>query len=239
MLNIALCDDDPAARAHARSLLEDYLAKRHLAAQIEEYQTAAALLDGLKNRSCQILLLDILMPGFTGMQAARELRGFDGETQIVFLTSSPEFAVESYQVDAFSYLLKPIHKEALFPVLDKLQRQLQRSGETLLLPTASGLLRLGCHQVEALEVNSKKLLFYLDDGSVQRISGSLSEFEPQLLKHRQFIKIHRSYLVNMDAIRRFGGAEITTYSGRSFPISRLLSQTVRKAYLDYLFEKEG
>lgn len=77
-------------------------------------------MDALRGVNYQLLLLDILMPGFTGIQAAREIRTFDSETKIIFLTSSPEFAVESYGVDAFYYLLKHIREGDLFPVLDRL-----------------------------------------------------------------------------------------------------------------------
>ena len=239
MLKIALCDDDAAAREHIGRLLEEYLREKGLSYRLYPFSGAMALLDAMERERFSALVLDILMPGLTGIQAARELRRLDRNMPILFLTSSPEFGVESYQVEAFSYLLKPVHRQDLTPVLDRLLVQLRHEAETLLLPTPSGLLRLPCGSIEVLEINSRKLLFYLEDGSQTQISGTLAEYEPQLMKTGSFLKVHRSYLVNMAAIQRLGNLELTTYSGRTVPISRLLSGTVRQQYMDYLFQKEG
>ena len=239
MLKIALCDDDAAAREHIGKLLEEYLTEKGLPYRLYPFSGAMALLDALERERFSALVLDILMPGLTGIQAARELRRFDRNMPILFLTSSPEFAVESYQVEAFSYLLKPVHRQDLAPVLDRLLVRLRHEAETLLLSTSSGLLRLPWGSIEVLEINSRKLLFYLEDGSQTQISGTLAEYEPQLMKTGSFLKVHRSYLVNMAAIQRLGSLELTTYSGRTVPISRLLSGTVRQQYMDFLFQKEG
>lgn len=182
MLKIAVCDDDNGELSHITALLEQYQAQKHIAARIELFHNAMELMEALCSTNYQLLLLDILMPGFTGIQAARELRTFDSETKIIFLTSSPEFAVESYRVDAFYYLLKPIKGSDLFPVLDRLLLQLHRAGDTLLLAMPSGLVRLPYSDIEVLEVNSKRLLFYLTDGSVREIPGTLTQYEPQLGK---------------------------------------------------------
>lgn len=238
MLKIAVCDDDPGELSHVTALLEQYQAQKHIASRIDSFHNAMELMDALRSVNYQLLLLDILMPGFTGIQAARELRAFDSETQIIFLTSSPEFAVESYRVDAFYYLLKPIREGELFPVLDRLLQKLHRTEDTLLLTMPSGLVRLPYSRIEVLEVNSKRLLFYLTDGSVREIPGTLTQYEPQLLGHGGFVKVHRSYLVNMDYIQHFRSNELITCSGRAVPVSRLLSAAVRKEYLDFLFQRE-
>lgn len=238
MLKIAVCDDDNGELSHVTALLQQYQARNRLAVRIDAFLSAMELMDALRTTNYQLLLLDILMPGFTGIQAAREIRTFDSETKIVFLTSSPEFAVESYCVDAFYYLLKPIREDDLFPVLDRLLQQFRRAEDTLLLTMPSGVLRLPYSRIEVLEVNSKRLLFYLNDGSVREIPGTLTQYEPQLLARREFVKVHRSYLVNMDYIQHLKGTELITYSGVRVPISRLLSNQVRKDYMDFLFQKE-
>ena len=238
MLKIAVCDDDNGELSHVKALLEQYQAQKRIGMRIELFHSAMELMDALRTTNYQLLLLDILMPGFTGIQAAREIRTSDSETKIIFLTSSPEFAVESYRVDAFYYLLKPIREDELFPVLDRLLQQFRRAEDTLLLTLPSGVLRLPYTRIVVLEVNSKRLLFYLNDGSIREIPGTLTLYEPQLLERREFVKVHRSYLVNMDYIQHLTGNELVTCSGVTVPVSRLLSVAVRKEYMEFLFQKE-
>ena len=86
--------------------------------------SAAALLDAARHERFTLYLLDIMMPGLNGMDAAREIRGFDKAADIIFLTSSPGFAYDSYSVKALEYLLKPIDEEKLERAIsDVMQRR--------------------------------------------------------------------------------------------------------------------
>ena len=101
-----------------------------------------------------------------------------------------------------------------------------------------GILNLPFERVECLEVYNKHLVFYLNDGSEKETRGALSDYENKFLERKEFIKIHRSYILNMDYIRSFESGEITTYSGRRFPVSRLLAKDIKEQYMNYLFTKE-
>jgi DNA-binding LytR/AlgR family response regulator len=182
-----------------------------------------------------VLLLDVLMPGVNGMQAAREIREHNSRTEIVFLTSSPEYAVESYSVRAHHYLLKPASQEKLFPILDRLRDQFRRPEDALRIKTQSSVFSLPYGKIESVEVNAKTLYFYLTDGSVREVSGSLGEFEQALLKRPGFIKVHRSYLVNLQWAQELRSGELVTASGRRVPVSRTAYPQVRTAYTQFLF----
>lgn len=239
MLKIAICDDDMQELSRISNLINRYQAEKKIALKYEAFLNATELLETMHSDSYDILLLDVLMPGLNGMQAAQEIRGFDNEIKIIFLTSSPEFAVESYAVDAYYYLIKPGTAEKLFPILDKLFLDAQRAEAALHIKSASGIMRIPYNKLEFLEVISKKLYFHLTDGSVKEISGSLSDFETQLLCREEFIKTHRSCIVNMECIQELGARELTTYAKQSVPISRLLYGQIREAYMEYLFVEKG
>jgi DNA-binding LytR/AlgR family response regulator len=239
MLRIALCDDNLQELFRLSNLINDYLEEKKIALKYEAFANAIELLEAMRKRHYDILLLDVLMPGIDGMQAAHEIRGFDQELKIVFLTSSSEFAVESYAVDAYYYLLKPSTAPKLFPLLDKIYLDFQRAEEVLHLKSASGIIRIPFNRLEFLEVISKKLFFHLIDGSVKEIYGSLSDFETKLLCREEFIKVHRSYIVNMSYIQELGSKELLTYARQRVPISRLLSGQVKDAYMQYLFVEKG
>lgn len=180
------------------------------------------------------------MPGINGLAAAREIRAMDDRAEIVFLTSYPGFAYESYSVHALDYLLKPVRSETLFPILDKLRLREQKPQEGLTLKCGSTLVRVPFSQLAYVEVSSKHLYFNLTDGQVLEIAGSLKEYESLLLAHPQFLHVHRSYVVNVLQIREFSPAGITTFSGRQIPIPRRQYAQLQKEYMGRLFDrKEG
>lgn len=238
MLRIAICDDDFQELARISKLIERFRNDKEVALSFTVFSNTIDLLETMQKGCYDILLLDVLMPGLNGIQAAHEIRSFDSEIKIIFLTSSPEYAVESYSVDAYYYLMKPATPEKLFPILDRLFLDVKKLEEFLPIKSSFGIIRLPFCRLEYLEVISKKLFFHLTDGSVKEASGTLSEFEAELLFRGEFIKVHRSYIVNMGRIQEFGTKELITYSGKHIPISRLLYGQVRKAYMENLFAEK-
>jgi DNA-binding LytR/AlgR family response regulator len=173
---------------------ESIWTEREPAFKYDAFSNAIELLEAMKRNAYHILLLDVLMPGLNGIEAAHEIRSFDEEIKIIFLTSSKEFAVESYAVDAHYYMLKPGTAQKLFPILDKIFLEERRGEAALQIKTASGFTRIPYGKIEFLEVFSKKLRFHLADGDVKEIYGTLSDFEDDLLNREEFIKVHRSFI---------------------------------------------
>ena len=238
MFRLAVCDDDREELTRVSALLSQYQASRGTILSFDLFRSAMDLLESMRHTAYDAVLLDILMPGPSGMEAAREIRAAALDPKIVFLTSSPEYAVESYAVEAYSYLLKPASADNLFPVLDKLFHAIQKQDALLTLRRPSGVTRLAFSSIVAVEVRNKHLMFYLEDGSELEIPGALSEYEGALLSRPEFIKVHRAFVVNMDGVQSLGSRELTTFDHRTIPISRLLQSQVRTAYLDYLFSRK-
>ena len=90
-----------------------------------------------------VLLLDVLMPGENGIDAAAEIRNYDRDVKIIFLTSSPEFAVQSYSVDAYFYQLKPIWAESFYRLMDSVLATCEKEqADSLILRCKSGISRI-------------------------------------------------------------------------------------------------
>lgn len=239
MFRIAICDDDVREISRISNIVKRYKDEKKAALEYDTFMNALDLMEAMRNCIYDVLLLDVLMPGINGMEAAREIREFDSEIKIIFLTSSTEYAVESYAVDAHYYMIKPATAENLFPILDKLFKAAQNKEDVLNIMSSSGIMRLPFNRIEFLEVINKKLYFHLTDGNVKEISGSLSDFENELLLREEFIKVHRSYIVNMEYIEELDARGITTYAKRSVPVSRLLYKQVRDDYMQHLFVEKG
>ena len=117
---IAVCDDQAEALDILVNMLDTWKEERGTVLRYKTFRNATELLDAAEKERFSLYLLDIMMLGMNGLEAAREIRCFDAAVDIVFLTSSPGFAYESYGVHALDYLLKPIRADMLYPILDKL-----------------------------------------------------------------------------------------------------------------------
>lgn len=155
---IAVCDDQAEELSALTALLDQWQAERHFPLRYHTFRSAAGMLDVAQSERFSLYLLDVMMPGIDGMDAAREIRTFDDAADIVFLTSSPGFAYESYGVRALEYLLKPISGGLLFPVLDKLMLREQRPQDGLTLKAGATLVRVPFSRLSYVEVTESSLL---------------------------------------------------------------------------------
>lgn len=238
-MRIAVCDDSSLNLERICALLDAYRQERGETVSCKTFLSGAELCSVMRAGEYDALLLDVLMPGMNGMDAAREIRSCDGDVKIFFLTSSPEFALESYAVKASDYLLKPVSRERLFEVLDAIRASDAHAPEGLCVRTHSGVMRIPYARLGYVDVSQKKLHFHLVDGSVREIPAPLSELESRLLARPEFYKVHRSYIVNFDQISELTSGELITYRGERVPISRLLYPSVKRAYMEHLFAETG
>lgn len=140
-MKIAVCDDRPEHLKKIRELLGKYQQTRPgLESQAEYFLSGAELLDQAEERGgYDLYLLDILMPGENGISVGKRLRQMGKQGELIFLTSSNDYAADSYEVRAFFYLLKPVEEEKLFRVLDQAVEKLtQQQKKTMLLETREG-----------------------------------------------------------------------------------------------------
>lgn len=194
---IAVCDDQIEELEKLTALLQAWQSDLHSDVRFQTFRSGGQLLDAARAERFTLYLLDVLMPGMTGMDAAREIRSFDAAADIIFLTTSPGFAYESYGVRAAEYLLKPINAKLLYPVLDKLYLRDQKPQDGLTVKSNGMLVRLPFSQLSYVEVNGKHLFFNMADGTVYEVAASMREYEGALLARPEFMRVHRSYIVNM------------------------------------------
>ena len=236
---LAVCDDQDKELETLAALLDTWQRERKTPLRWRSFRSAGQLLEAARRERFTLYLLDVIMPGMDGMEAAQEIRSFDAAADIVFLTSSPGFAYESYSVRALEYLLKPITPRLLFPLLDRLALREQRPQEGLTLKTGSMLVRVPFSQLAYVEVNGKHLYFNLTDGQVREVAAPMREYEGQLLQRPEFMRIHRSYIVNMMQIEELSSTGVHTFSGKDLPVSRLLYPQLQKDYMKLLFAERG
>ena len=157
----------------------------------------------------------------------------------MFLTSSPEYALESYAVKASNYLLKPLRPELLYRCLDELAEELQQTARCITVKSANAIHRVEAGRIEYIEAQNKHVLFALTDGEQLLAAEPLYTYESQLLLADGFFKCSRSYIVNIYRINSFTSKEIRMQSGYRIPISRSFQKEFEAAYFSALFGKAG
>lgn len=181
-------------------------------------------------------MLDMIMPLVNGMDTARELRQSDTAVRLVFLTSSPEFALESYEVRAFDYLLKPVTYERVAQLLDELSSLRPAATDELVIKTSFGHHALRLSDIEYAEARNKHVVFHLRDGRDIEALEPFRSIEDRLAQNATFFKCHRSYQVNLRNIDHFNRTEIVMRSGACIPLARSCKQGFQDAYFAVRFE---
>ena len=218
---LAVCDDKKGALDAVSSLLDVWQAERDTTVHRKLFQSPVELLESARQERFTLYLLDVMMPGMDGLEAAREIRCFDDAAEIVFLSTSPGFAYESYGVRALNYLLKPVEGKKLFALLDELCLREKKTAEALTLKTSTTIVRVPYSQISYVEVIGKHVYFHLTDRNVREVVGALKDFEAMLLHRPEFMRVHRSYIVNMFQVEELSSIGLRTFQGENLPVSRL------------------
>lgn len=239
-MDIAICDDNNIELLQISKIVEEFI-DTHLVEHSITYsafQNSTDLLLAIDNgKVFDILLLDIVMSPMNGIQLAYEIRNKNTVSKIIFLSSTPEYAVDSYSVDAFYYLLKPIKKERLIPLLERASTDiLDKMGKYIIVKCRAGISKIFLSKLQYIEVIGRTICLHLKSGEVLESFGTMVNFEAQLLPDKRFAKPHRSYIVNMDYIKNFSPEGITTTTGAFIPISRNIYKEVKQVYIDYSFD---
>lgn len=238
MIHIAVCDDDNAVLEKLEQFLDRYCAERRLKIERTAFCSPLELMASIERGTrYDILLLDVLMPGENGIETAAEIRSYDSNVKIIFLTSSAEFAVESYTVDAYYYQLKPIELTRFFELMDAVLSACERERTNgLILRCKNGITRIEARQVEYCEVIHRTLFIHLTNGRVLEKIGSLDELSDQLMPLGSFLRPHRSYLVNLEYVKNLSYRAITMSCLTEIPIPRGKYNEIKDAYLAYAFQ---
>lgn len=237
-MRIALCDDQPEQLKQMRSLILGW-DERPGDLAVSCYENGDALLRAHNASPFDIIFLDVLMPLLSGMETAKLLRQSDKSVKLVFLTSSPDYAVDAFGVKASNYLLKPLDPEKLYQCLRELSQELEASVRRICIRSPHTLHRIAVADIEYVESQNKRILFVLSNGQTILSAEPLYTFEDKLTLEDGFFKCSRSFIVNIHRINTFTAKEIRTRSGARISISRSCHREFEQAYFSVLFGHSG
>jgi DNA-binding LytR/AlgR family response regulator len=238
-MHIAFCDDNLDELSNITRQLNAYRTSRNLSCEYAVFPNGFELIAALeRGKRFDIFCLDIIMPGFSGIEVAKAIREFDKAAPIVFFTSSPEFALESYSVRAVNYILKPITQEKLFHTFDELLERIPVKDEedALVVKSSDGIQRILIPNLVYAEVLGRSVLYHLISGKVVACAEPFNPMCETLMKFGCFLRPHRSYIVNMRHIDAIESSHIAMQDKSVVPIAQGKTKDVKQQYLSYQME---
>lgn len=233
-VRIALVDDNgPELTALAEMLKTELSRMGQTDVEIAAFSSGEAFLDAWTPGKYDLILLDIFLTGIDGIEVARRIRTADAEVLLVFCTSSNEFAVESYEVEARYYLCKPIRPEDVTAMLWRLRLGGPERRRTVTLPGGRQVL---LRSILYTEYYNHVVTLHLSvplgdgDGDTLRVRTSQAEMEDLLLVHDGFLAPNRGVIVNLFAVAHMSREDMVLRNGHIIHIARRKYKEVREAY---------
>jgi len=244
-LKIAICDDEAAFLTKMTQFIQEYAAQR-TDTEIdcasftngEELLSAAERIGGY-----DAYILDIVMPFMNGIELGIALRsrGYDGK--IISLTSSREYAIDSFKAKPFDYILKPFDKAAFCATLDEaLESVLAQKIRSIIVRTQEGNVKLNLDSILYAELNHRVIVYHLLGGKTVEsihIRTSFSESIQELLKDSRFVLCGASMAANLHHITAVENEALIFKDIYRTHLGRKACREVRSAWYDYNFDGEG
>ena len=234
-----ICDDQKSELEMMQQIISDDAGEHpDLFLAIQCFSNPFDMLEEMSRSGApDIALLDICMPGVLGTEAAREIQSKSGgTTDIIFLTTSPDFAVEAFALHANDYLTKPYTKERL---VDALERVIEKRRKRLYIPVWCGneIHRIDLYSVAYVEARNHSLEIHLKAGNCLKTRMTLTELKELFQDVSGFMVVGASYIVNLRCVQRVLSNTLEMTSGEAIPVPRRLRSEVKRQYFDFYMKE--
>lgn len=230
-MRAAICDDEKAMQTTLVNLLNEYKQLRGIDVYVDKYDNGYALVRALKEKEYEIVFMDYQMEGIDGMETSRLIRSANKECIIIFVSAYPEVAVDSYEVDTFRFIVKPINKEKLFKAIDDYLKTIDYDN-LLILKTHEGTWKIKTSDIIYAEAKGKHTIIRTSK-SIFEIHIHLKKIEDKLPPEK-FFRCQKSYIAGFAHIKSHTNTEITFDNGERALIGKAYTVKFKKAFQEYI-----
>lgn len=231
-MRIAVVDDESIFRKQTASAIVSLYGRENVSCFL--YSDGSELLRSIANGfELDAVFLDIEMKDVDGMSCAKAIRKVNRDIPIVFLTSHTEMAMEGYEVDAFRFLAKPVEPDKLRATLLDLERMLKEDEKIVLREDGEDVI-LPVKDLIYAEASNNSVRFVFRGSSHEtrmKFSDAVRTIDSL---SRDFLKVHRSYVVSLAHIRKVNSGEILMDNGDTVPVARGKAVEVRERLFEFI-----
>lgn len=236
MIRIAICDDDESVCEKIESLILAYAERMSIRVETYVFYLALNLLDNIKNQgSYDLIFLDIEMNKMNGIEFGTILRNElnDDETRIVYVSWTKNYAMNLFKIRPYDYLIKPVedHKQEIEQMIEKVNQDVAANQMYYLYNLGKSFEKVKFSDIYFFQSENRVVSIHLKD-SIIRIYQKLDAIETSI-KHNNFLRIHKSYLINTNKVKKYEPKEVTMDNG----IKLSISITYRTAVTEYYTKK--
>lgn len=234
-MRVAICDDSKNDREYLSSALKEYFFENDMNMKLDTFHSGEEFLEKADSKNYDLIFLDIYMESITGVDVARRVREDNSKIQIIFTTTSLEHGADSYEVDAFYYLVKPIDKQKLKEVLDKFCAMMFKV-KSIEVKSGRTIVSIFMADIIYIEAIGKKSRIHTKCGEAIEASMGISEIWDMLPKN-DFCKPIRYAIVSLWEIKNMPSDEILLNNGVTISVSRNEKENVRNAFADFKWRR--
>ena len=233
---IAICDDLEAERIGLARMVQSYARQHGQKVRLRLFSSGESLLAALGGREpIQLLFLDIYMPGLSGVETARRLRAAGSDLAIIFATTSQDHGLDSFEVRATDYLVKPFWEEDMAACLNWFFPHVPEPLRVLPVYSEGEWQNLTLSHIYYIDVYGHQSRIHTPRGMVVTRRG-LDDLEAAI-DSRDFLRCHRSFLVNLNHVEGIEGNDFRMDDQTLVPISLANVTKVRGQFIDWTYIK--
>ena len=233
MLKIALLDDDKTALLISKGAIESFFQEKNIAISLDAFSSPVNFLAMAKEENYRLVFLDIDMPEINGLEVGKQLKQFNPQTDIIYLSQREDLVFDTLQLHPFGFIRKSRIIQDFANVLELFVNTALNTNEEnkkITISSKTETISADIDQIMYIEGNKNYQTFYLKDGNVFDARVLMGDLETKL-KDQGFIRVHKGYLVNYLFIRSIGTNEVSLTNNKVLPLSSKRKDEIMQEYL--------
>lgn len=234
MIEVAICEDSKMDRELLYRIISRLMSDRDLEFRIDTYENGENLVQGYNNHPYDLIFLDIVMGEIDGVKAGQMIRDMDEMVEIIYCTSSKDFAIATYEIHSMGYLLKPYQKDKIGKLIDYyVQRHPQGNKKFIQVKSMRKSVIIPHREILYMESDNKVVYIHTTRQGDVKVYGKLDSLEEQI-NDNNFLRCHKSYLVNLGYVSGLTDSDFIIDNDDMIPIRKTGRKILVKKYEEFL-----